>query len=756
MDEQQPIAPQQQPQQTMPVTTMPVVPQPLSPYTPKKASWVVLVVILFVIFVGSYAGAAFYFQLWPFQGAGPLSKQLAFANLFSKIQMINSATYEAQVGIQAEAREAGATAFEPVTFPEFEAETKMYQNDQNRVRDLQEIQAALAEYHKLSLVYPAQLSSLASLTPAHTTDFTYTPKPEADNYILTVTFETDDAVKAVNYSTVKDATKVDGKTVAFSKGSGTYFYFYGEPQKPYWVTALEDGGDSYLEYAPSDFTLNLTVGGTSQKNQDKAADANFHLGGAATFGDFNVAADVEVRKKADVYYGEITKFPSLFLDLSAIKNTWVKVTPDDLINYGDLPYVATFVGDKQKKNSRALEQIQTIFKTMDEDKVLSVDFSLPDEMIGKDPEYVYAVTYDETKVVPWYEHLSKVMKDTYGDDAMIKLDETSLKYMKSDSFQKYLAYIKNNTTMHIVVDKKSGFPIKIEYRFRVVPSDKVTKLKDKQFSLNLGLTLSNINTPIVVEEPKNAISFEDAQLALTGQTHEEYQFNKQRTNIETIQSSLAGYHEYTGVYPDTLDQLTTPRGQLQKAPPKPSSSGGVSIDFPASFSGFSDSGNSEYETQLALQPFLKTVPKDIFTSAAYTYAKNADGKDYTLRYSMTIPKKSKTASAASGGGILGSYQSFGVNDAVSFVNGTNTASAKVLSTEAQAALKIDTDKDGLPDIVEAYYGSDPNKKDSDGDGYTDGDEVKKGYDPAGPGKLDYNDIWYSSYSSSPDYPSYIQ
>ncbi len=44
--------------------------------------------------------------------------------------------------------------------------------------------------------------------------------------------------------------------------------------------------------------------------------------------------------------------------------------------------------------------------------------------------------------------------------------------------------------------------------------------------------------------------------------------------------------------------------------------------------------------------------------------------------------------------------------------------------------KIDTDNDGLSNYEEIYiYHTDPNNPDTDGDGYTDGDEVKNGYDP---------------------------
>ena len=41
----------------------------------------------------------------------------------------------------------------------------------------------------------------------------------------------------------------------------------------------------------------------------------------------------------------------------------------------------------------------------------------------------------------------------------------------------------------------------------------------------------------------------------------------------------------------------------------------------------------------------------------------------------------------------------------------------------------DTDKDGLSDFIERWYGSDPNEADSDRDGMNDGDEVDLGWDP---------------------------
>ena len=45
--------------------------------------------------------------------------------------------------------------------------------------------------------------------------------------------------------------------------------------------------------------------------------------------------------------------------------------------------------------------------------------------------------------------------------------------------------------------------------------------------------------------------------------------------------------------------------------------------------------------------------------------------------------------------------------------------------------KLDSDQDGLPDYIEKVLGTDLNNSDTDGDGYSDFEEIKNGYDPLG-------------------------
>lgn len=68
---------------------------------------------------------------------------------------------------------------------------------------------------------------------------------------------------------------------------------------------------------------------------------------------------------------------------------------------------------------------------------------------------------------------------------------------------------------------------------------------------------------------------------------------------------------------------------------------------------------------------------------------------------------------------------------------TPAESASPISQPATASDDAaDTDGDTLTNAEEALYGTDPQKDDTDGDGYKDGDEVRNGYNPLGSGKLD--------------------
>ncbi len=69
------------------------------------------------------------------------------------------------------------------------------------------------------------------------------------------------------------------------------------------------------------------------------------------------------------------------------------------------------------------------------------------------------------------------------------------------------------------------------------------------------------------------------------------------------------------------------------------------------------------------------------------------------------------------------------------VNNTNTV---VNSNVAPVVSSQDSDSDGLTDVEETLFSTNPNKADTDGDSYSDGLEVGGGYNPSGTGKIEAN------------------
>ncbi len=63
------------------------------------------------------------------------------------------------------------------------------------------------------------------------------------------------------------------------------------------------------------------------------------------------------------------------------------------------------------------------------------------------------------------------------------------------------------------------------------------------------------------------------------------------------------------------------------------------------------------------------------------------------------------------------------------VQTANLSNPSILSGQDRNVFFEDSDNDGIADVNEAQYGTDPFNPDSDGDGYLDGEEVASGFDP---------------------------
>lgn len=134
--------------------------------------------------------------------------------------------------------------------------------------------------------------------------------------------------------------------------------------------------------------------------------------------------------------------------------------------------------------------------SIQKDKLYSFVISLR-ENITKDPKFIE--TFESSFGIP------KSPTGTPEEKADNKKEIED--YFKSEEFNQIFDYIEKNNNLIIWTDS-DGMPVRIENTSRIVPPDTAEVLKDKQISLVYELTLSNINSPIVVTAPTDAVSWD--------------------------------------------------------------------------------------------------------------------------------------------------------------------------------------------------------------------------------------------------------
>ncbi|MFA5106875.1 MAG: thrombospondin type 3 repeat-containing protein [Patescibacteria group bacterium] len=232
---------------------------------------------------------------------------------------------------------------------------------------------------------------------------------------------------------------------------------------------------------------------------------------------------------------------------------------------------------------------------------------------------------------------------------------------------------------------------KKDYYTHKVTINLTTTQETQILTVRVSLVSSNFNQPVTVEAPADSKSFTELMQTVmaiffgtlpsdtntdstdvwVGPTSDERQIE----NIEAVQTALSLYHGKNGEYPDRLSDVTL---MLQNGCPN-IITGGFACDVYTSFR-----------------------TRDVFNNQTYTYTKTGD--TYTLKYQLTVPPSSE-------------YQA-----------GENTLTP-------DSPVNDDADRDGLNSENELLYGTESNKADTDGDGYSDGIEVFDGYNPLGQGVL---------------------
>jgi hypothetical protein len=419
-----------------------------------------------------------------------------------------------------------------------------------------------------------------------------------------------------------------------------------DQELPEFASYLEGVSESYA-YLPSEILVRVTAGGSTANTDETNTDGKFHASADIMLADFSLSAGAELLKKGENAYFRINKSPSLFFDLSALKDKWVAITPQDsgsAAGFMDPEYIQKFLSEKRGENSNGLEQLRLFYGMAHEEGAIATVGNPTSERLNGQNTRLFRLALAHEKLPALYARAARELEEKYGTNAIVKFDQKTADYLVSPEWNKLAEYLAENTTFEVWLDAKTGQLAKFSASIRVIPPDEVQKLKNIQYVLRFDLALTDVNRPVVIDAPMDAMSWDDAVILLSGKSREEVFAERQARNISDIRRALDTYHEYASAYPNTLDELIVSYEDLY-------------AKFPT------DDTFAEMRAEsFGSSKLLDKVPSDAYTKETYNYSRASD--DYVIEYNVNLPQ--------------GSTDSFLLGQVV---NGVNHATSEFMSRE---------------------------------------------------------------------------
>jgi len=577
-------------------------------------------------------------------------------------------------------------------------------------------------------------------------NYLYRATDNGNGYEITMTFESQEAIDLIISKTslsYYDAVIINGKQATFSDSTYYSFYYSLDPDKmkPAFVSFVENQED-YFSSIPGNLETSVNLSGTFHREQEGLTDNSFSFGGEMEYEDMILKLSADFMRIEDILYFRLNQIPGIFLmfvgsEISSIKEEWIKIMPEDMIDsYSVFSVFEPFreAREEQEEKVKVMEELEIFFETALEQKLFLGQENAKKEMLDGKSVFHYELNLNADALPEFYAALTAELEQRFEDDAFLKFSENTLSYLEAPQTITVVNYFNKNGKFDLFIDAKTGYPLKMGYQFAFVPESNNRSLKNKQLVFSIELNLKDINKGVKIDAPEDFITYDEAAMSMSGLSEEEYYFKKQKDNIGAIRLAIDNFYVLVGDYPENLSDLElTGKEAIAKFGKAEETETGT-ISYP-SLPG------TYYESQED-SPFLKAVPKDAYTGMDYKYQKILD-YDYTLTYNINLPKYEK--------GTRLDYDICGrtYNTATRLydsylivIDGLNTVDKSGISQEAKQVQYIDSDRDGVTDSLEDYIGTDKHKKDTDGDGQTDGYELSKYSDPLGSGNLEYD---YSGY-----------
>lgn len=446
-----------------------------------------------------------YVEKLAFFSRPPYQADNLISGLMAATANMRQASYSVSASLAVESRDADAVPF-TITYSNPQERVLRYDRDAERADEVRAILSALEGV----TAYPTTLEGLTltafsrgvpdALDP---TGVPYVYQTTEDGFELTVTFETPEAIEVMQVLRADGdaATRIEGKTVTFTKDSPTYVYLSGTPPEPFFISAQEA-----FTFIPADFSG--TVSATARADWSGAERSAWEFMVTAVGGseDLSYRLNLEARKKDGVYYGRINNIPDPFGMLSALKGKWVRVhaseeSPDafsfESMVFNSIPKLEEAY---LKQRSEVVAVLRTAARIADEEQVVVFAEEPRAERIAGQMLYRY-------RLVPQKESIARFVKRLYDEEPRARTVfpalDSILGEIGTPEFEQLFAYYKENVTQTLWVDAK-GNPVHIEYAVRVVPADAATAFVDKQVRLVFKLSYRDVDEPIDIQVPEGA------------------------------------------------------------------------------------------------------------------------------------------------------------------------------------------------------------------------------------------------------------
>lgn len=488
---------------------------------------ILAVVILFIL---GGVGAWAYYQLAQKMAVAPYMQENLLSGLYAKSKEIQTLTSTLTASVVVEPRDADAKPFILPESTQTEEWRAAYERDVERVHEMGDILRTLLFTE--TETFPETLADIESAInefsfqsslsdsiydPLSQTPYAYRTTNAGTDFELQVTFETDEAIKAFplqnevyTYSSSSESSTplINEKTVTCTKNTSPYFYLPSEPPKPFIAQLHEQS-----RFLPAELSGSLSIKTTADMRASTNADGEFSIDASADFGDMSYVLGGDFRKVGSDIYARIRHLPGLLMMfLGQIpKDTWIHLTSpedaEDEFGYGMFSVEELMdAGRERGYNSPELRLFaETIMRMADEEGLVRFRTVPQAERVDGASLYRYDLTIHKPALVPF---LKRAYIEVQNNDALIPDntfdDATLITYLESDAFEEIFTYLEQNISLILYVDK-AGYPIKTEVGIRLVPPDTATQLAGKQVRITLLSENANINQPISITAPENAV-----------------------------------------------------------------------------------------------------------------------------------------------------------------------------------------------------------------------------------------------------------